>query len=235
MTKNKINLLGVGISNLSRREVLEYIVKNLQKKGKKYYIVTPNPEMIVLANEDKEYKNVLNMANLALPDGIGVVWAAKLLAKPLKERIAGVDLVDLLSKEVSKQPITVGYLGGRRGVAERTAECLREKYPGLKVVFTGEDLKKGEKLKCDVLFVAFGSPKQEFWMSKNLSKLDIKVAIGVGGAFDFISGRVARAPKWVQDLGLEWLFRLIVQPWRIKRQVKLIKFIYIVLREKFQL
>lgn len=235
MITNKTNLLGIGLTNASTKEVLEYIVKNLQKKARKYYIVTPNPEILVLADKDKEYKKVLNMANLALPDGVGVLWAAKFLGKPLKERIAGVDLMYYLSKEVSKRPITVGYLGGRPGVAVRAAECLREKYPGLKVVFAQSEWKNVHFSPCDILFVAFGSPRQEIWISKNLRKLPVKVAIGVGGAFDFISGKTQRAPKWVQDLGLEWFFRLIVEPWRIKRQLRLFKFIYIVLREKFQL
>ena len=299
---NKTFLLGVGFNKLTIKEVLEFIKKGLEKKEKKYYIVTPNPEILVIAHDNHNYKKVLNEAKLALPDGIGIMIAAKLLSKDLKERIPGVDLVESICKEVSKQPITVGFLGSGPHVAEIAADCLREKYPGLDVVFTAEewgqvlsnqfnlldrekifsakkqssdhlqstgdnsfsvldntqskqrensdlpdvanskqflfDKKNGNnqllngKEKIDILFVAFGSPKQEIWISENLEKLPVKVAIGVGGAFDFISGKVPRAPKVLRSLGLEWLFRLIVQPWRIKRQLKLLKFIYLVIKEK---
>ena len=249
--EKKIFLLGVGLNNLKMKDVLEFIIKGLGKNQKKYYIVTPNPEILVLADKDSDYKKVLNNAKLALPDGIGVIMASKLLGKPLRERVRGVDLMENLCKEVSKRPITVGFLGAGPGVAEKAAKCLREKYPGLKVAFIGEewDTKNFKfqinstiqqfnnstmKQSIDILFVAFGSPKQEFWISNNLEKLPVKIAIGVGGAFDFVSGKVRRAPFFVQKLGLEWLFRLIIQPWRIKRQLRLFKFIFWVLKEKIR-
>ena len=232
--KNKIYLLGVGFNDLTLNEVLEFIKKGLVKSEEKYYIVTPNPEILTISQKDKDYEKVLNGAKLALPDGIGVLVASKIVGKPLKEIIHGVDLTEMLCKEVSKQPITVGFLGAGPHVAELTAECLREKYPGLKINFTEEewDFKK-EYPKTDILFVAFGSPKQEFWIAENLEKLPVRVAIGVGGSFDFISGKVRRAPKWIQRLELEWLFRLILQPKRIRRQLRLIKFIFLVLKEKW--
>ena len=156
------------------------------------------------------------------------------MGKSLKERIHGVDLMENLCKEVSKQPITVGFLGAGPNVAVKTAECLREKYSGLRVGLVAKEWSDDLKdAKVDILFVAFGSPKQEIWIAQNLEKLPAKVVIGVGGSFDFISGKVRRAPKFVQNLGLEWLFRLIIQPWRIKRQLRLVKFLYLVLREKF--
>ena len=232
---NKIFLLGVGVNNLKIKEVLEFMIKGLGKNEKKYYVVTPNPEILVIADGDLSYKKVLNGAKLALPDGIGVMMASKLLSVPLKERIRGVDLVENLCREVSKQPITVGFLGAGPHVAELTAECLREKYPGLKINFTEEEWNFEKKYPdTDILFVAFGSPKQEIWIAENLAKLPVKLAIGVGGAFDFISGKVRRAPVFVRNLGLEWLFRLMIQPWRIKRQLRLIKFIYLVFKEKFR-
>ncbi len=233
--ENKIFLLGVGVNNLKIKDVLELIIKGLVKNEKKYYVVTPNPEILVLADSDPNYKKVLNGAKLALPDGIGVMIASKLLATPLIERIHGVDLVENLCREVSKQPITMGFLGAGPHVAELTAECLREKYPGLKINFTEREWNFEKKHpETDILFVAFGSPKQEIWIAENLSKLPVKVAIGVGGAFDFISGKVRRAPVFVRKLGLEWLFRLIIEPWRIKRQLRLIKFIVLIYKEKFK-
>jgi N-acetylglucosaminyldiphosphoundecaprenol N-acetyl-beta-D-mannosaminyltransferase len=157
----------------------------------------------------------------------------KVMGKPLQERIHGVDLVKSLCKEVSRQPITVGFLGAGPNVAEKTAECLKREYPQLKVGLISQEWSEELKSKkVDILFVAFGSPKQEIWISKNLEKLPAKVVVGVGGAFDFISGRVKRTPLFMRKLGLEWLFRLIIQPWRIKRQLRLIQFIFLVLNEK---
>ena len=234
--ENKIFLLGVGFDNLRINDVLELIIKGLVKSEKKYYVVTPNPEILVLASDDVKYKNVLNGAKLALPDGIGVMIASRLLSKPLREVVHGVDLMESLCKEVSKRPITVGFLGAGPHVAELTAECLREKYPGLKINFTETEWNFEKKHpETDILFVAFGSPKQEIWIAENLSRLPVKVAIGVGGAFDFVSGKVRRAPVFVRKLGLEWLFRLIIEPWRIKRQLRLIKFIGLVMKEIFKI
>lgn len=279
---NKKNILGVGITDATKEEVLEYLVKNLENFQKKLFIVTPNPEFLVLANENPTFKEVLNKADLALADGIGVVASGQVLGKPLKERFAGVELLEKLCMIVAEKPITVGFLGGRGGVAEKTAERLRKKYPGLKVGFVGEEWSSGDLLgetrslkasskpsgntslayegksnspavehsqkssknfvkksfreefrPVDILFVAFGAPKQEFWINDNLEMLPVKVAVGVGGAFDYIGGKVPRAPLFVQKLGMEWLFRLIVQPWRIKRQLSLLKFVWLVVKEKF--
>jgi len=227
-------LLGVGFSDVGKREVLEFIITGLRKSVEKYYVVTPNPELLVIANNDNRYKKILNRARLALPDGIGVMIAGKILGTPLKERIHGVDLVESLSKEVSKQPITVGFLGAGPNIAELAAECLRKKYPGLKINFTETEWNFEKKYpETDILFVAFGSPKQEIWIFENLDILPAKVIIGVGGAFDFISGKVRRAPLILRKIGLEWLFRLITQQWRLKRQLRLVKFIFLVLKEKF--
>ncbi len=231
----KIFLLGVGFTNAKNDEVLEFISTGLQKSNEKYYIVTPNPELLVIAHKDRDYRNILNDAKLALPDGVGVILGAQLLGKPLKQRITGVDLVKSLCKHVSKRPITVGFLGAGPGVAEQTAECLHKLYPGLRVGLVAGEWNESLKFKkVDILFVAFGSPKQEIWIKNNLKDLPVKVAIGVGGAFDFISGKTVRSPLLLRKLGLEWLFRLTIQPWRIKRQLSLITFIRLVFREKLK-
>lgn len=262
------------IKPLSFKDALEYLVKSAQTDGKKTFVVTINPEIIMLARSDQEYEKVLKSADLALADGIGVVWAAKIFGKLVNGRIHGADLVEKLSERAAKYPITVGFLGGRGNVADKTAECLVKKYPGLKVAFAVsewpeklddrrlkienrtlriEDRKsinlqsstfKGpssiihnpssnNRMSADILFVAFGSPKQEKWIYENLPDIDVRVAIGIGGAFDFISGNVRRAPVWLRSLGLEWLFRLLIQPWRIKRQLALPKFVILVLIERF--
>lgn len=230
----KTFLLGVGLTNINEQEVLEYIARGLEKNEEKYYIVTPNPELLVIANSNQKYKAVLNNAKIALVDGIGIVIGLRLVGKRPIQRIHGVDFVESLCRYASKQPITVGFLGGGPSVAEETAECLIKKYPGLRVGLVSKEWNKAlNSKKVDVLFVAFGSPKQEIWISENLKDLNVKIAVGVGGSFDFISGRVPRVPKVIRNLGLEWLFRLIIQPWRLKRQLSLIKFVFLVFKEKF--
>ena len=242
----KINILGVWFSNVNYQQVLEYLLKIVKNDSRGHFLVTPNPEILMLADRSSEYEEALNSADLALADGVGITWAAKVVGKSFIARIAGVDLVENLCRDVAKRPITVGFLGGGRGVAEKTADCLSKKYPRLQISLIYEGgpdnktldfiKKETEKLngkKIDILFVAFGSPKQELWIYSNLKDLSAKLTIGVGGAFDFISGNVKRAPIWIRKIGLEWLFRLIVQPWRIKRQLSLIKFIVLVLKKKF--
>src|SRR3989344_4327082 len=239
----KKNILGIGLTNAKEDQILEYILQGLEKNIQKYFIVTPNPEILVLARSNTNYKKILNSAKIASPDGIGIMIAGKILEKQLKEKITGVDLVESLCRAVEEKPITVGFLGAGLAVAEETAECLKKKFPNLKVDFANSGnpddktvaLVKGSKKEIDILFVAFGSPKQEIWIYENLDKLQVKVAIGVGGAFDFLSGRVKRSPLWIRKIGFEWLFRLIYQPWRAKRQASLIKFIFLVIKEKFNI
>jgi len=239
---NSVSVLGVKITKLPEEEVLEFIIRSLKNFEKKFYVVTPNPEILVMAYKDSTYKKVLNEAKLALPDGVGVIWAAKFLGKHLDDRFSGVDFMEKLCERLSKRIETVGFLGGMPGVAVKTAECLKKRYPGLNVVFAdsewhNRDYSKyilGEKKTIDVLFVAFGSPKQEKWIYNNLSYLPVKMAVGVGGAFDFISGRVPRAPLFVRKAGLEWLFRLTIQPWRIKRQLALLEFVFLVFKERIK-
>lgn len=242
----KIKILKIGFNNLGYNQVLEYLLKILESGDKNRYLVTPNPELLVAADRESSYKKILNSADLALPDGVGVVWASKLLGRPLQHRLSGVDLMENVCRDVAERPITVGFLGSGPGVAEKTSECLRQKYSGLKILLTyggNPDKKTVEFIKketwrnnggkkIDILFVAFGSPKQEIWIAQNLKDLPAKLTIGVGGAFDFVSGRIKRAPLWIRNLGLEWLFRLAIQPWRIKRQAALINFVFLVLKEK---
>jgi N-acetylglucosaminyldiphosphoundecaprenol N-acetyl-beta-D-mannosaminyltransferase len=171
-----------------------------------------------------------------------VVWAAKFLGKHLDDRFSGVDFMEKLCEKLAKRIETVGFLGGMPGVAVKTADCLKKRYPDLNVVFVDSEWHNreysryilGKKKEIDVLFVAFGSPKQEKWIYDNLSYLPVKMAVGVGGAFDFISGRVPRAPLFVRKAGLEWLFRLAIQPWRIKRQLALLEFVFLVFKEKIK-
>lgn len=259
----KNTILGVGITNAKKEDILEYILSFLAHTQDSLYIVTPNPEILVYASTHDSFKTILNAAQISLADGVGVTLAGSLLGKSFKERISGTDFMDFVCQKVADQPVTVGFLGGRGGVAKRTAERLEKKYPGLNVVFVAEEwgsegfdltkkyqvssIKYKEKTKkgllnteylipntpsVDILFVAYGFPKQEEWMAAHVGKIPVRVMMSVGGAFDYVSGNVSRAPLLIRSIGFEWLFRLVVQPWRIKRQLALIHFVFLVLKEK---
>ncbi len=236
-----INVLGVKIDDISMDQALE-IVHEWLKGKKKRYIVTPNPEIIVEADKNSRYKSILNDADLSIPDGIGLKLSGK-----IKNTFAGVDFMEKIISHSGDWASTIGLLGGRKGIAEKAAERLRAKYPGVKIIFAesgGEvdeagnmttdyrlptNVKDGRLKSVDLLFVAFGPPKQEFWISKNIKKLDVKVMMGVGGALDYMSGEVPRAPKLIRSLGFEWLFRLIIQPWRVWRQLALLKYMLLLI------
>ena len=209
-------ILGVKIDDINIDRAVNTVEGWLKKPGK-YYIVTPNPEFLVTAQDNQEFKNILNGADLAIPDGVGLKLAG------IKNTIAGTDLMESLVELAAEKTYTIGLLGGKEGIAERTAECLKRKYPELKISFLAA--RDFAIPATNILFVAFGHPKQEYWIAENLDKIPVKVAMGVGGAFDYISGAVPRAPGWIRGLGFEWLFRLVVQPWRIKRQISLIRYL----------
>lgn len=252
----KKEILGVGITDASSDEILEYIFSSFQNNKESYYIVTPNPEMIMLAQHDFSFKSVLNRAELALCDGVGLWLAARVLNRPIKERLTGTDLMEELcknsvrmSKESVRKPVNIGFLGAGQGIALKAAECLREKYPGLNIVYIAEEwgtegftihdsrFKKQDGINMnhiDILFVAFGFPKQEKWMAEHVGKIPVSVMMGVGGAFDYFSGTVSRAPRIVRRMGLEWLYRLVRQPWRIRRQLALLHFISLVIGERLR-
>lgn len=233
-------ILGIPFTINPDNEILEYIITRLKNSTEKFYVVTPNPENLVLARYNNSFRNALNEATVALPDGSGIVWASSLKGKGVKKRITGVDFMEKLLHEFAEQTVTVGFLGGRDGVAEAVSNCYKKRYPKLRVLFAGEDWSttslqstaNNSISNLDFLFVAFGSPKQELWIHDNLGKLPVKGAMGVGGAFDMVSGRIKRAPVFMRKIGLEWFWRLLLQPWRLKRQLRLIKFVYLVLKSK---
>lgn len=282
-----LNILGIKIHDTSLSEALELIEKFIESNSK-YYIVTPNPEFLVAANSNPEFKKVLNNADLAIPDGVGLLLASRIryllsvlgfqfsdssqpgvgqpvlqsgeqtTEKPntenrqpktdnypiLRNRTTGIDLMLALCKLSAEKGFTIGLIGGEENVALETKKRLEKTYKNLKVAYAdsggmvdnagnfhenNNNLHKSDDIfnkPIDILFVAFGQIKQELWISKNLEKLNVKVAMGVGGAFDYISGKTIRAPKFIRQIGLEWLFRLILEPWRIKRQINLLKFIW---------
>lgn len=220
----KIEILGVKIDNISLRGALETASFFLESSDQ-YFMVTCNPEIILHAQKDAKYKNILNDASLAVADGFGLILTSKLLANSLNERVTGVDFLEKLCGICASGGKSIFLLGGNKNVAKKTAENLKNKYSNLKIAgwldgdVNLEDCYKTIKnSNPDILFVALGHPKQEKWIYDNLAKIpSVKFAMGVGGAFDFISGRVWRAPKFMRKIGLEWFWRLLTQPWRVKR------------------
>jgi N-acetylglucosaminyldiphosphoundecaprenol N-acetyl-beta-D-mannosaminyltransferase len=224
-----VNLLGVRIDDLSMSESLE-MVEGWISKGGSHKIYTPNPEFLVKAYEDPSFKKILNASDLNIPDGRGLR-----LSGVVKNTTTGVDLMEALCKLSAEKGFTVGLLGGWEGVAEKTSECLKNKYKNLKITYINENviLERSDRIPpADILFVALGMGKQERWIEENIGNYKIHVMMGVGGSFDYISGRVQRAPKIIRSLGFEWLFRLILQPWRLKRQLKLLKYLYLLITRK---
>ncbi|MFN8487282.1 MAG: WecB/TagA/CpsF family glycosyltransferase [Caldilineaceae bacterium] len=206
-------------------------------------ICTINPEFIIDARRDPHFAAVLKRADLRVPDGIGVLWAARLFGQPLQERVTGSDGIYRICERAAQKGWRVYLLGAAPGVAARAATILQQLYPGLCVVgadsgnpMDGEWPAIQQRLAAaqpDLLFVAFGHPRQDFWIDRHRHELPVKVAIGVGGAFDFVAGVTVRAPRWVQRLGLEWLHRLWREPWRWRRMLKLPQFVGLVLLQFF--
>lgn len=227
----KKNVLGIELTDASSKDILEYVVQSIKESKRKLFIVTPNPEMVVYANTHHEYRDVINQAQIALCDGVGLFIASSMLGKRVNEKISGVDFMKSLCEKAAKNGLSIGLLGGRGGVAERTAKCLQRENPNLEVSYIAEDFEHKDfpSKGVDVLFVAYGVPKQEEWAISYMNTLPVRVVMGVGGAFDYISGDVMRAPFFIRSIGFEWLFRLIRQPWRVKRQLALLIFVRLVL------
>lgn len=248
LVKNEI--FGVKMTTSSQHEILEYIKERLLITGKQVIIVTPNPEIIMYARKNPEFRKIINEADIALPDGVGISLASKVLNLGTIKRIAGVEFMEELVKLTAelnkgekgghgntKKAYDIGLFGGLGGVAELTSLCLQKKYSGTSITYTSSewDTHKLPHKKMSILFVALGHPKQEKWVSENRDKIPAEIIMTVGGSFDFISGRVRRAPEVFQKLGLEWLFRLVNQPWRWKRQLALLTFIGLIIREKVKI
>jgi len=244
----KVDILGVKVDNVSFDEAVEDI-DALVHDSRRHYVVTVNPEFIVAAQKDVEFKKLLNSADLAVCDGIGVLWAAKFLGSPLPQRVTGVDLMLALCGLAEAKNLTIFLLGARGDTAATAARVLRRRFGGLNILgsLSGSPQVKDDEAvvrqikkeaggrKIDFLFVAYGHSRQEKWIVRNLSKLEVGVAMGVGGAFDYISGEVRRAPPLMRHLGLEWLFRLLVQPSRWRRQLALLHFILLVFLQRIGL
>jgi len=239
-------LFDIPVEKLFKKQILEKIIKNIEYPRGFYHIVSLNLEILVEASKNAQFRKVLQQAQIAHVDGAGAGVAAQVLGVEMGDRIAGVDLMQEMLKIASERSLKVLLIGGKPNVAERVIECQKDTYPGIKWYATPgiEDISRPNSqeeasilsivadVKPHIIFAAFGSPAQELWLSRHKERLSGPICMGVGGSFDFLSGMVLRAPRFVQNLGFEWLFRLIIQPWRIKRQIKAFEFIWLVIKEK---
>ena len=235
------DILGVRVDNVTLNEAIEQVAEFL-REDRCHQVATVNPEFIIAARRVPEFAQVLAACDLNVPDGANLVRAAGFIGQPLRERVGGRDVVLRLAERGASEGWKFYLLGGRENVAEISARKLCALFPNLQVVETFEgspDKRFDEEMVARVnasgagiLLVAYGAPKQELWIGRNRGRLLPRVAIGVGGAFDSIAGRVPIAPTWMQRAGLEWLFRLVIEPWRWRRQIALVEFLGLILIER---
>ncbi|NLI14450.1 MAG: WecB/TagA/CpsF family glycosyltransferase [Peptococcaceae bacterium] len=236
----RISLLGASIDALGMEETVERVAVFI-KDGRPRRVITLNPEFLYRAQSAGELLDLVKRADVVTPDGEGIVWACRMAGRPVPERVTGIDLMLRLVEKAAAEGWRVYLLGAAPGVAEEAAERLGRLYPGLRVAgcrhgYFQEDeghkvAEEISKAKPDLLFAALGAPKQEKWIDSHLEKSGATVAIGVGGSLDVLAGRVRRAPGWVRRLRLEWLYRLLSNPSRWRRQLVLPLFAWLVVKE----
>ncbi len=235
----KTDIFGVLFDNYTINEAIDKAIKSLDN-DKPFIIATPNPEIVNLARNDKEYKQILNTSDIVTPDGIGIVYASKIVKGNIKERAAGFDIVCGIIEELDKRAGSVFLFGSKPDVAETAAEKLKEKYNNLTISGCrngyfdddSEIIKEIQESKPDLLLVCLGAPKQEKWIYKNKDLLNAKILVGAGGTLDVLAGNVKRAPEIYIKFGLEWFYRLIKEPKRIGRMIKLPVFLLDVIVKK---
>lgn len=237
MLTDRVWVLGVPFDPVRLAEAADRVA-SLVESGGAHLVVTANPELVMAARKDPELVRAVRGASLVVADGIGVVWASRRLGRPLPERVPGVELMEALCERAARQGWPIFLLGGLPGVAEQAAAELRRRWPGLPVAGThhGYFQVEGavvEAVACSgaaLLFCGLGSPRQELWLSRHLDRLGVRVAMGVGGSLDVLAGRSTRAPAWLRRVHLEWLYRLLREPRRWRRQLALPHFAWLVLR-----
>ncbi|MGG2197682.1 MULTISPECIES: WecB/TagA/CpsF family glycosyltransferase [Paenibacillus] len=241
MSFPKVTIFGVPISKMNMKETVAYLTKIIET-GKPHQIITANPIMVMTALEDPRYMTMMKQAELVVPDGAGVVWAAGYVGNPVAERVAGYDLMHELMKLGETRGWKVYMVGASPDIIEAAANRLKQLYPALQLVgfrdgYFGEkeDSRVIEAIRAlspDILLVGRSADKQEPWIAQHKEELGVPVIMGVGGSFDVLSGKLKRAPVFFQKLRLEWFYRLLQEPWRYKRMLVLPKFALKVIREK---
>lgn len=237
----RIEVMGVPFDNVTMDEALSAADRLLEQPGASI-CVTPNSEMVYESLSDDTLRSILCQADLILPDGAGVVLGAKILGSPLKQKVAGIDFARNLMARSAGSSRSFYFLGAKPGIAELAAEKLRASYPGLNICGMQDGYFQDEaqvvrainEKKPDVLFVCLGFPKQETFMWTHRKELDVGLMIGLGGSLDGFAGTVKRAPQWMIRCNLEWLYRLIKEPRRIGRMMRLPKFLFRVIGRRIK-
>lgn len=239
--REKADILGCRVDLLTAPEAISGI-KELIERGRPAHIITLNAEIVYQAQASQDLREIINNADLITPDGIGIVWAGRKLGFNIRERVTGIDLVYRLCQAAPVEEWKIYLLGSAPGVAEAAARQLAVAYPGLQICgthhgyFQEEDMpamvQEIRELAPHILFVALGAPKQEMWIKKYKEQMGVPACIGVGGSLDVIAGYKKRAPGWIVKLNLEWLYRLLAEPSRFRRQLVLPKFVGLILKSK---
>ncbi|TDF97533.1 WecB/TagA/CpsF family glycosyltransferase [Paenibacillus piri] len=235
MQQQTVSIMGVPFSKLNLQQTLEKLANRIDKQDDGlFHLITANPEIVMMAGQDDELKSIIGRAGMITADGIGVVMAAKWQGEPLEERVTGFDIFTGLLKSGNEKGYSVYLLGADEETNRKSAEVIAKQYPGVRIVgrqngFFGKDEEAGvvaaiREAKPDILVVAMGAPYSEKWIYRYKSELQAKIAFGIGGSLDVLAGKVKRAPVIWQNLHLEWLYRLLAQPSRWRRQLVLPKF-----------
>ena len=244
--RQTVQVLGVEVDAVTLGQAVSMVGQAIDARrghgGPTFQVATVNPEFVMHARRDREFREILRGASLRTPDGVGLILASRILGHPLPARVAGVELVEAVARAAAERGDRLFLLGAAPGVAEAAATRLGTLAPGVQVTgtFSGdaseagdaESLSRIREAEADIILVAFGAPAQERWARRNLDVSGAAVAIGVGGTFDYLAGRVRRAPAIMRRIGLEWLFRLIRQPWRARRMVVLPVFLALVCQQR---
>lgn len=235
----RIDVMGVGFDNVTMEEALQAAATEI-KLHRGAYCVTPNAEIVWEAMHDESYRKLLNGASLVLPDGAGVIMGANILKRSLKSKVAGIDFADRLAEQLAQEKRSLYLLGSKPGIAEKAATNLQKKYPGLVIAGTADGyfkdeasvIEKIQQANPDVLFVCLGAPKQEIFMAKYQQILPVGLMAGLGGSLDGFAGVVKRAPRWMINCKLEWFYRLLKEPKRLGRMMRLPKFVLACKRQR---
>ncbi len=239
---DSVSILGLRVDRTSTAEVLAILQEYITERTPRH-VVTADASMAVIARRDRDLHEIVQRADLVTPDGAGILWASRQLRVPVTQKVSGVDLVAHLCRLSAEGGCRLFFLGAAPGVADAAADNLRRSYPGVQIAGTrdgyfapaqeAEVVAQIRAAAPDVLLVAFGIPKQEKWITRHKAALAVPVSLGIGGSFDVYSGRVKRAPVWMQNAGLEWLYRLWSNPKKIGKVMTLPKFALLTLRQRF--
>lgn len=233
-----IDILNYKVFNGTKTELIDFI-----KKRERVNIISGNPEVLYngLCNRDI-YSSYIDETSLIIPDGVGTLAAAKILSTPFKEKLAGIEIMDEIVKLSCEKKKSVYFLGATQEILDNCLKNIKHKYPNIIIAGANNgffDLKKCDDIvqdirssKANIIFVAMGSPRQEYFISKYMDDLPCEIFMGVGGSFDIIAGKLNRAPKWMINFGIEWLYRVIKEPFRVKRLFVIPKFLLRVIKSK---